>query len=462
MRKIKVIIFCSVLSILLMAVSLYSPHHVFAGKKDNLVQNIVVKKGKELSLNEGSYGRIDVKNSATLTISGGLYIIKDLILHNRASVIFQSPTTFIINKRLRALRKSYIGPADGSDLLNEDIRIFLNSDDETYGGGSKKALKLGKGVIIDAELIIGRTGLASANVGDLGIVSLTPDNVFHYEIINGEYEGESNTIQLEEYTGSPAMDGHGLDTRYFDPEISRWIWVDLLKLTNGGMGAVVNDGVMSSVLISKLGDPGTLPSTIDGDYNAIVFLGGVIGYPGFTIYDGGTKITAISDTDDVNFSASPNVSWPNILHAKITDPPYDDEIIDANLICDGISMLLDFPSAGIPYGAGFGAGVQAIPLSDSDFQDGQNFYVYGMKGYGKGTFYNNGTTVSYEVIFENGDGQSGELVFNQPTCGGRNLPNDGEGWACDEVNRYAFIIDPDQGLLGAVHVSYISWFMGGW
>ncbi|MCP5054649.1 MAG: hypothetical protein GY940_46220 [bacterium] len=94
---------------------------------------IDIAKNDTLTLAPGSYGEIIVRANATLILTGGTYHLENLALgDNNSSVKFEGAGEVIINSRFEPGSSAYIGPADGSGISADDIRINING---TNGGG---------------------------------------------------------------------------------------------------------------------------------------------------------------------------------------------------------------------------------------------------------------------------------------------------------------------------------------
>jgi hypothetical protein len=364
--------------------------------------------------------------------------------------------------------------------LEKNITLSLGDNTLSVNLNSKPGGKIK--IQISQEVEDTLLGYAAANVGDLGIVSLTTDNKFHYEIIDGKLQGKSNTIQLEEYTEYPELDGFFLKANYLDDTNNNSIRTSVpifFKFSNDIIGAYIDsdpnlkidDGYITTILISKLGNQLGLPSNFPKDnYNAITCLFGRTGISlsGFSIGDeGAVSVTpSLKEMEGVppdEFTLTQSQIGSNIFKAVNGDTVL-------NIIHEGTSMIIDSPGGG-SYANGFGAAIKAADLDFSAIENGKKFYFLDLfNGFAFGNLYPNpeNRSIDYSIQYVNIDFSiTGTFVNGQQTCGGVSLPNDGLGWLCDTDKGFSFIIDPVQGILAAFQppkwpINTPQFWIGGW
>lgn len=88
---------------------------------------VEVPTGGSLDLAPGSYGKVTVRKSATLVLTGGLYDLDDLKVRDDASVRAAGPVEVRIARRLRFNSRTFVGPMPGSGLAPQDIVLVTGA-----------------------------------------------------------------------------------------------------------------------------------------------------------------------------------------------------------------------------------------------------------------------------------------------------------------------------------------------
>jgi cysteine-rich repeat protein len=88
---------------------------------------VEVPTGGSLDLPPGSYGKVTVRKSATLVLTGGLYDLDDLKVLDDASVRAAGPVEVRIARRLRFNSRTFVGPMPGSGLAPQDIVLVTGA-----------------------------------------------------------------------------------------------------------------------------------------------------------------------------------------------------------------------------------------------------------------------------------------------------------------------------------------------
>lgn len=88
-----------------------------------------LKKREDLTLQPGSYGRINVDKRATLFLTGGTYHIESISFGSESRLVFQGQTELIINNKIISASRVTIIPDPGSGLSASDMLIFVNGQD---------------------------------------------------------------------------------------------------------------------------------------------------------------------------------------------------------------------------------------------------------------------------------------------------------------------------------------------
>ncbi len=454
--------------------------------------SILIKRGKSATLVQGSYGEVKVRNNGTLILVGGVYHFQSIQLGKNANLYFQDVSELIVNSYFRTQAGSMVVPEANSSIEANKILIYINGEDEPNKKGNRlvKTVKLGnhslikanvfapngsiairhdsaaEGAFIGKTVLIGKNvtvslnsafggptvdqGLAAVSVGDLAQTSLSSDNIFTYEIIEGDFIGSTNTIQLTEVQNT---NGHFLQDQ--TPGIN----IKLLKLSSDLMIAVVTDVNFTdrpALFVSYIGSP---PDEIDGNYNmfALSAVSGNTAYGSFHISQSGSEMLADFAGMQLNFLVSKDPELPYLYTSEIISD--GDEFKDLNLICDGNSIVIDSPVNSF-LGQGFGLAVKSENLQSDDFLSSPTFYLMDIEyGFGSGTFHVENGIVSYELNFDSYT-ENGELVLNPQNCNGIELPNNGSGWVCTSHGTVA-LIDTH---LGSVYFSHSlnRFSLGGW
>lgn len=110
--------------------------------------------GDTLELPAGAYGEIRLKNSAVLTLTGGVYHLANLSLGTKSQLRITAPTEVRIAERLEPGQKVTIGPAEGSGLDAADLHVFVGGINGKTGklGGSPKAAVIGQKNVVTATI----------------------------------------------------------------------------------------------------------------------------------------------------------------------------------------------------------------------------------------------------------------------------------------------------------------------
>lgn len=109
------------------------------------MQNFDLKKNAELSLDAGSYGKLETKKDAVITFTGGVYHFTEWLLGDNVKVYFTAPTEIRIAGKLDIGSDAYIGPASGSGVTAHEIFIYVLGENGNTGriGATPKAAKFG-------------------------------------------------------------------------------------------------------------------------------------------------------------------------------------------------------------------------------------------------------------------------------------------------------------------------------
>jgi hypothetical protein len=117
-------------------------------------QNFDLKKNATLTLNAGSYGKLETKKGATITFTGGVYHFTEWSLGDNIKVYFSAPTEIRIADKLDIGSDAIVAPASGTQLTASDILIYVLGQNGKNGkiNASPKAAKFGTRAIITANV----------------------------------------------------------------------------------------------------------------------------------------------------------------------------------------------------------------------------------------------------------------------------------------------------------------------
>jgi len=461
--------------------------------------NILIPKNETQTVDPGVYGTVKVKKNSTLILSGGVYYFGGLELKKNANLIAQGPSEIIIKENLNTNQYVYIGPDEGAGFGANQLTLYASGATAIDDENSPKAVKIGSNSIIKANLyapngtihiksgsnlegaaigkyvIIGKntelalnsafvsasptSGVGAVSVGDLALTNFTEDNVFSYEVIEGDFLGAQNSFQMESFDSEFDTDGHiwfGEDGN----EYPRGIALSM-KFSSDLLISLVDDYNFQDVttIITKEGlDIENVE--LDGKYNGFG-LGNGMTFGSYQISNNGSLLTLTipSGSSEYIFNSDLSISPTNsnVLRGEVREDA--DEINDFNIICDGNSMIVDLPPSSF-LGQGFGFGIKASELSVNEFVPGKTFFIIGYN-IGRGSFNVSGDVVSYSVLYVNNSMEEGVLELNPEKCAERTLPNNGLGWACSDSGK-TFLIDPTQGIFAVSDQSGNALGFGGW
>lgn len=108
-------------------------------------KNFDLKKNSTLTLDAGSYGKLETKKGATITFTGGVYHFTEWSLGDDVKVYFTAPTEIRIASKLDIGSDAFIGPATGADLTARNILIYVMGENGKNGkiSASPKAANFG-------------------------------------------------------------------------------------------------------------------------------------------------------------------------------------------------------------------------------------------------------------------------------------------------------------------------------
>ena len=458
--------------------------------------NILIPKNETQTVDPGIYGSVKAKKNSTLILSGGVYYFGDLKLKKNASLIAQGPSEIIIKENLNANQYVYIGPDEGVGFGANKLTLFASGATAIDDENSPKAVKIGSNSIIQANLyapngtihiksgsnlegaaigkyvIIGKntelalnsafdppsatSGVGAVSVGDLALTNFTEDNVFSYEVIEGDFLGAQNSFQMVSFDTVFDTDGH--------------IWIGPDDEYLGALAMKFSSGLLISLIIdSNFTDRATIISKanldienveLDGNYNAFLLTNRMV-FGSYQISNNGSISVARAQFGSresvLHLDLSISSTNANVLRGEVQEDTDDNN--DVNIICDGNSMIADFPPASL-FNQGFGFGIKAFELTPSDFSSGKTFFTVGY-GVGRGSFNVSDDVVSYSILYDDDSVEEGVLALNPETCSGRILPNAGLGWACSDTGR-TLLIDPYQGVFAMSDESGSGIGFGGW
>ncbi len=89
-------------------------------------QDINAKQGETVTLNEGNYRDVVLKEKSTLLFTGGTYNLRNLSIGQKVTVQFAGPSAVRIAGKFALDQKSTVGPKTGSSVGAADIVFYVN------------------------------------------------------------------------------------------------------------------------------------------------------------------------------------------------------------------------------------------------------------------------------------------------------------------------------------------------
>lgn len=95
--------------------------------------DVLVPNGGYLELDDGTYGELDVRASAKILLTGGVYNFRNIYLANSATMSFAAPTEIRVREKFLSGRGVYIGPEQGSGVNAAGIVFYIKGINGTNG-----------------------------------------------------------------------------------------------------------------------------------------------------------------------------------------------------------------------------------------------------------------------------------------------------------------------------------------
>ncbi|MCF7796923.1 MAG: DUF5011 domain-containing protein, partial [Candidatus Marinimicrobia bacterium] len=92
-------------------------------------EDVTVRRNQSETLAAGDYDKIEIKQNATLVLTGGVYNVRELRIKQRGSLQVEAGTEIRIQRRLKVDERAYLGPADDASITAADILITVSGED---------------------------------------------------------------------------------------------------------------------------------------------------------------------------------------------------------------------------------------------------------------------------------------------------------------------------------------------
>ena len=115
-----------------------------------------VKKDNPLQLEPGSYGELNIKKDAVVTLSGGLYHFQSWKLENAAAIYVQKPSEIRITGGVEIKKEGFIGPdPDMLEVTAGDIIVYVVAPNGKKGDikGKPAAVDIGDKSTVQAYIV---------------------------------------------------------------------------------------------------------------------------------------------------------------------------------------------------------------------------------------------------------------------------------------------------------------------
>ncbi len=106
-------------------------------------ENVRINRRQSIELAPGSYGKVDVKDYASLTLTGGTYNFESIKLSKGAKLRFAAEVDLRIAEKLETGNYSYVGPADGALIDASGSIIYVGIEEEPAALAKHKGRKRG-------------------------------------------------------------------------------------------------------------------------------------------------------------------------------------------------------------------------------------------------------------------------------------------------------------------------------
>jgi hypothetical protein len=121
--------------------------------------DVTLEQHEDATLPPGDYGTVKLKagsaaDPTTLTLSGGIFELRGLVIGDRARVQCASPCELRIEGKLSPGAHAFIGPAPGMGLSSADVEIYVLGINGTTGnlGATPKAATIGESNTVEVRL----------------------------------------------------------------------------------------------------------------------------------------------------------------------------------------------------------------------------------------------------------------------------------------------------------------------